>query len=96
MTVLLSAATAEDIESEAAVDEQKEVALVATAAEDQPAIMIKLAAPKSIHPYPLTSVLQYLRGKIGKSTANMAIAVWIYTAALCTVRNGGRLLFICV
>jgi hypothetical protein len=40
-----------------------------------PAIMIKLAAPKSIQPYPLTSVLQNRRGNIGKSTANMAMAV---------------------
>ena len=44
-------------------------------AEVQPAIMIKLLAPISIKPYPLVSVLQYFRGKIGKSTANIAIVV---------------------
>ena len=43
--------------------------------DDQPAIIMKLAAPKSIQPYPPTSVLQYRLGKIGKSTAKMAMAV---------------------
>mmetsp|Transcript_3543 Transcript_3543/g.7918 ORF Transcript_3543/g.7918 Transcript_3543/m.7918 type:complete len:214 (-) Transcript_3543:183-824(-) len=60
-------------------------------ADVHPAMMTKLLAPMSIRPYPLSSVLQYLRGKIGKSTARIAIVVSMYTDDLCTVRKAGRL-----
>jgi len=62
--------------------------------EAQPAMIMKLAAPKSIQPYPLTSVLQKVLGKILKSTANIAIVVKMYTHDLCIVRNTGRCLLL--
>ena len=60
-------------------------------ADAHPAIIIKLAAPKSIQPYPSTSVLQNLRGNIGKSTARMAIVVSMYTHDLCIDKYAGLL-----
>ena len=52
---------------------------VVAAADVHPAIITKLAAPKSIQPYPTVSVLQNLRGNNGKSTASMAMVVNMYT-----------------